>query len=424
MKTLLSSTLALLLSAGMLHAQDVTTVQASNSDISENLDLQAVAAVFGEAKDLEDFERKLNDPDLQICNLDLNGDGFVDYLRVIESSQDGIRLVVIQAVLGNDVFQDVATIDVERDNTGSTRVQVVGDVYMYGPNYVIEPYYVQQPVIYVYFWGPRYRPWHSPYYWGYYPTYYRPWNPYPVYTYHQHVHVHIHRHPGNTYGYVGHRHSKVAGQMHRKVQRNDYGAKHPDRTFAKRNAGVTNKQELTEKKAPTRTGADRPSQSAKPVDKDWGPAKGQQPVDRKQSEPINGRLQVIPSKEGTEKPAQRSDTPARTTESNPTRQPAQQAEPRMQERPAQRSETPARTPESNPTRQPAQQAEPRMQERPTQAPPQRTEPRQEREREQPKAAPAPQPERKAPQQKMEQRSAPSKSTPRQGNSGGKRERGS
>ena len=65
-------------------AQDKTTVEATSSDISENLDLEAVASVFGESKDLEEFEKKLNDPKTQISNLDLNEDGEVDYLRVLE----------------------------------------------------------------------------------------------------------------------------------------------------------------------------------------------------------------------------------------------------------------------------------------------------------------------------------------------------
>ena len=39
-----------------LMAQDVTTVEAMSNDISNNLDLEAVASIFGDAKDLEDFE--------------------------------------------------------------------------------------------------------------------------------------------------------------------------------------------------------------------------------------------------------------------------------------------------------------------------------------------------------------------------------
>ena len=170
-----------------LNAQDVTTVEATDSDISENLDLEAVASVFGEAEDLEDFEKRLNDPDTQISNLDLNKDDEVDYLRVIEASKGDSRKVTIQAVIGKDKYQDVATINVDED----TQVEVVGDVSMYGPSYVLYPVYVSPPVIVVWFWGPRYNPWRSPYYWGYYPPYYRPWRPYPTQRYRTNVHVHV-----------------------------------------------------------------------------------------------------------------------------------------------------------------------------------------------------------------------------------------
>jgi len=146
-----------------LNAQDVTTVKATDSDISENLDLEAVASVFGESENLEDFEKRLNDPETQISNLDLNEDGEVDYLRVVESSKDETHLVTIQAIIEKDKYQDVAVIDVEKDTEGETQVQVVGDVYMYGPDYIITPVYVHSPVVVVvWFWGPYYNPWRSP----------------------------------------------------------------------------------------------------------------------------------------------------------------------------------------------------------------------------------------------------------------------
>lgn len=69
-------------------AQDVTTITASSDDISDNLDLEAGASIFGESKDLEDFEKRLNDPKTQISNLDLNNDGEVDYLRIMETSEN------------------------------------------------------------------------------------------------------------------------------------------------------------------------------------------------------------------------------------------------------------------------------------------------------------------------------------------------
>ena len=113
MKTnLLLSTLMSFLFLSSL-AQDRTLVNAASSEISDNLDLRAVASIFGDSRDLEDFERRLNDPKNQISNLDLNNDNQVDYLRVIESVEGNTHLIVLQSVLGKDLFQDVATVEVE-----------------------------------------------------------------------------------------------------------------------------------------------------------------------------------------------------------------------------------------------------------------------------------------------------------------------
>ncbi|MCB2197237.1 MAG: hypothetical protein KQH79_15365 [Bacteroidetes bacterium] len=222
-------------------AQDITTVRA-NEDISDNLDLEAVASVFGDSKDLEDFEYKLNDPELRISNLDLNRDGYVDYLRVVENSENQTVLITIQAVLGKDLYQDVATIDVERDRNGRSSVQVVGDVYMYGPDYIIEPVYVYSPPVLVYLWGPTYRHWHSPYYWGYYPSHYHRWHTHSCNVYRRNVHVHINTH--HNYYYPRSRRSSTAVHMHNKTRRNDYGRAYPNRSFSSRNSDVRNTRDL------------------------------------------------------------------------------------------------------------------------------------------------------------------------------------
>lgn len=195
-----------------LFAQDRTTVNATSNEISDNLDLRAVASIFGDAKDLEDFERQLNDPRNQISNLDLNYDRQVDYLRVIEAVEKNTHLIILQAVLEKDVFQDVATIEVERDRNNNVQIQVVGDVFMYGPNYIYEPVYVSRPIIYRHFWVNNYHPYHSPYYFNYYPTYYFAWTPYPVYRYKRNVHVHINQY--NYYNYSNHRRSTNAVALH------------------------------------------------------------------------------------------------------------------------------------------------------------------------------------------------------------------
>jgi hypothetical protein len=237
----------------------VTTTRAMSNDISDNLDLDAVASIFGESKDLEDFEYRLNDPELRISNLDLNRDGYVDYLRVVESTDERGSLVVIQAVLDRDVYQDVATIEIERINGGNCRVQVVGNAYIYGANFIIEPVYVRPPVIFSFFWGPRYHVWHSPYYWGYYPRWYYRYRPYPTIRYQRNVYVNINVH--NTYHRTTTRNTYFSGDRYNHVYRNDYANRHPDRSFERRNPGMTNRNELGDRR-PDRFQEPRRSTSA------------------------------------------------------------------------------------------------------------------------------------------------------------------
>ena len=236
MRSILTSLLFILGMVLTVQAQDKTTIEAASTDISDNFDLEAVASLFGEVKDLEEFEERLNDPDERYSNLDLNEDGYVDYLRVLEKKKGNAHSITIQAVVGKDLFQDVAFIDVEKDRSGKTRVQVVGDVYMYGSNYIIEPVYVRQPVIFTWFWAPRWTVWYSPWYWGYYPPRWRVWRPYPWRAYHTHVRTFVHVH--HTYHYVPYRRSGLCKEMSRGVSRTDLAKSAPERSFASRNKEV------------------------------------------------------------------------------------------------------------------------------------------------------------------------------------------
>ncbi|WP_299212358.1 hypothetical protein [uncultured Aquimarina sp.] len=155
-------------------AQNKTVVEGTSEAIGKDLDLEAVAVLFGESENLEDFEEKLNNPETKISNLDLNNDGAIDYLRVLDSSKEDIRLVTIQAAVAKDTFQDVAIINVEKDTSGNSKVIITGNVKLYGSDYVIIPTYTTPPVVVRWFWGSTYSIWVSPYYFGYYPTYYRP----------------------------------------------------------------------------------------------------------------------------------------------------------------------------------------------------------------------------------------------------------
>jgi len=148
--------------------------------------------------------------------------------------------------LKKDKYQDVAVISVEKDDEGETQVQVVGDVYMYGQDYIVTPVYVHPPVVVVWFWGPLYNPWYSPYHYGYYPPYFRPWRPYPTPTYRTNVNVHVN--VNNSYNRTTVRKSNTSVELQNKSRKNDFGSKNPDKSYVKRQESSKSKQDLNKKK--------------------------------------------------------------------------------------------------------------------------------------------------------------------------------
>ncbi|MBN2616642.1 MAG: hypothetical protein JXR71_13195 [Bacteroidales bacterium] len=232
----------LLILSGAIQAQNVISVTANNSDISDNLNLEAIATLFGESKNLEQFEEQLNNPKNKISNLDLNEDGYVDYIRVVEHHEDGTYLVTLQDVIGKDLYQDIATIDVERNTMGDINVQIVGNPYIYGSNYIIDPIYVNRPLIFSYFWNPYYRLWSSPYYWNHYPYYYRTWHTYALYKYRRNIQRFIR--PSYYYRYPDYRRNHRAFTIYNKIRRNDYERRHPNKSFNHRFNDMKNRHEL------------------------------------------------------------------------------------------------------------------------------------------------------------------------------------
>jgi len=231
--------MALLMSAMQTFAQQTITVQANTSDISDNLDLRAVGILFGQANNLEEFERMLNDWENPVSNLDLNNDGYVDYLRVLESSEGDARIIVIQAVLGRDIFQDVATLIVTRDNNKPV-VEIVGDPFIYGNNYIIQPVFIHTPIMFTWLWSPFHVRWWSPWYWGHFPPFFRPWH---WVSFHHHymfmsgfwrTHHHVRFHHMHHLRYDFRR-----SPSFNSMSRRDFSTRYPDRSFSQRNANRT-----------------------------------------------------------------------------------------------------------------------------------------------------------------------------------------
>jgi len=184
----------------------------------DNFNLYAVMNLFQESETLEGFDRNHNDENTRINNLDLNNDNYIDYIKVIDYVDGNVHTIVLQAILDRDDSQDVAVFTVEKLRDGSVQIQLIGDEALYGRNYIIEPYYAETPnpgytgrakkrntqvarttyvtvetwpvVRYIYL--PDYTIWRSSWYWGYYPSYWRPWSPY---YYHYYYGYHYHWYP-------------------------------------------------------------------------------------------------------------------------------------------------------------------------------------------------------------------------------------
>ncbi len=235
MKTkLLITALALVSLLGTVRAQQEPELLNLPGD---NLNLYAVMKIFQESETLELFEKTLNEQDNRVNNLDLNGDNYVDYIRVIDQPEGKVHYIVLQVAVTATENQDVAVFVVKQDRDGDVIIQLIGDEALYGKYYIVEPYYdtdggstpnpgyygnygntetvvvhhttthhvAAWPVIRFIF-LPTYVVWHSPFYWGYYPVYWRPWSPwywhhYYGYHYHWHHHYYGHYHHVNHFRY-------------------------------------------------------------------------------------------------------------------------------------------------------------------------------------------------------------------------------
>lgn len=222
------------------HTTVVTTgTFVAAEDISLCLDMHAVAAAFAQSSTVKEFEHLLNNASYMLSNLDLNRDGYVDYLRVMERMEGYAHVFVIQAVLAPNVFQDVATLVAEVSSIRNAYVQVVGSPYIFGPNYIIQPVFAVTPVIYAHLIKKSYNHWNSPWYWDHFPSYYK--HPAPVYV--SHYQAYVNTFIGNHYycrevTYVDRCLYKDYDRVSRPVQRNDYANQHPEQSFKVRTADI------------------------------------------------------------------------------------------------------------------------------------------------------------------------------------------
>ena len=212
-RTIFILTLIIFAFQSSIYAQET---QDSTGMLGDNFSLEGALQLFKESQSPEEFEKKLNSEDSNVNNLDLNEDGKIDYIKVIDNADGDAHAIVLQTDLNQKESQDIAVIEMEKTAQNTVAIQIVGNEDLYGENTFIEPVpessspqnvqnttVVNTTVVNVWAWpsvnyiyGPRYRVWVSPWRWGYYPHYWRPWRPYPWGYYHRRtVGFHIYFHP-------------------------------------------------------------------------------------------------------------------------------------------------------------------------------------------------------------------------------------
>ena len=171
----------------------------------DNFSLEGALEMFKKSSTPEEFEKLLNNPDTKVNNLDLNGDGYIDYIRVIDRNEGNVHAFILQAVISDRQSQDVAVITLEKLANGKAVLQIIGDEDIYGVETIIEPTREVQTyagttssrfVVNVWAWpfvqyvySPYYVGWVSPWGWNYRPYWWYSWRPVAYYDYYPYWHA-------------------------------------------------------------------------------------------------------------------------------------------------------------------------------------------------------------------------------------------
>lgn len=176
----------------------------------DNFSLEGALAMFKKASSPEEFEKLINTEDNGVNNLDLNEDGNIDYIKVIDKKDGEVHAFVLQVAVSEKENQDIAVIELEKKGANNAQLQIIGDEVIYGEQKIVEPsdddaVSFKDPVsrvqygpnasqyddettsgiiVNVWMWpavrfvyAPAYTVWVSPWTWRLHPVWWRPWRP-------------------------------------------------------------------------------------------------------------------------------------------------------------------------------------------------------------------------------------------------------
>lgn len=206
-----------------LNAQD-SSDQDSTGLPGDNFSLHGALEMFKTSGSPEAFEKLINTQDNHVNNLDLNEDGDIDYIRVIDKTGKNVHAFVLQVSISETENQDIAVIELEKTGDAKAILQIIGDEDIYGEQTIVEPYEEgggddddgdameghgpnagelnvrgARIVVNVWLWpsvrfiyAPSYVLWISPWGWHRHPVWWHPWRPLRWHVFHP-LRLHYHR---------------------------------------------------------------------------------------------------------------------------------------------------------------------------------------------------------------------------------------
>ncbi|MCG8330661.1 MAG: hypothetical protein MI974_23390 [Chitinophagales bacterium] len=193
----------LILAIAILPFSLQANIQADSTGLpGDHFSLEGALSLFKKATSPEDFEKLLNTENENVNNLDLNEDGEVDYIRVVDYVEGDVHAIVLQVPVSEKESQDIAVIEIEKTGEETAMLQIIGDEDLYPDNTIVEPHDVEAEqggkggpsvnfetraiIVNVWAWPsvrfvyrPAYVAWSSPWYWAAYPRWWKPWRPRP-----------------------------------------------------------------------------------------------------------------------------------------------------------------------------------------------------------------------------------------------------
>lgn len=161
----------------------VTVSQAPASDIDvqtanvPGFNVGEFANLLKITKDPAAIEQAINQPNNKVNNLDLNGDGNIDYLKVVEGANNTLTVIDETSATASVTL---ATLTV---NAQTQTMQIAGNQSYCGDNYNYSSHYTVGDYLFMSYLLHRHAYYVTPYHYGYYPGFYHPYHSYYGYGY-------------------------------------------------------------------------------------------------------------------------------------------------------------------------------------------------------------------------------------------------